>query len=104
MPTEPSEILFGADGKRRVAGRTSIKSMRRKWRYVGFIHLIGALATEIILNYGAYENGGFQREHTARDLTVITAIYLGTAALWPALIVVLALMYFGALPRIWDVM
>jgi hypothetical protein len=78
--------------------------MGKKWRYASFLYLIGAFATEVMLIYGAYENGGFQREHTARDPAIIAAIHLATAALWPALIVIPALMYFGALPRIWNIM
>ena len=79
-------------------------SMGGKWRYASFVYLIGALATEIDLIYGAFENGGFQREHTARDLMVVAAIHLATAGLWPALIVIFALMHFGVLPRMWDIM
>ena len=72
-------------------------------RYASFIYLIGALATGIMLVYGAYESGGFHREHTIRDLITIAAFYLATSALWPTLIVIVPLRYFGALPQIWDV-
>jgi hypothetical protein len=37
------------------------------------------------------------------DNLQISALYLATAALWPLLIVILALIYFGVLPGgIWD--
>ncbi|WP_407179371.1 hypothetical protein [Bradyrhizobium sp. STM 3562] len=105
MDTEPSKISYNADGKPRLGGITSIMSMARKGRYASFIYPIGALATEIALLYGAYENGGFWREHTARDLLIIGTIHLATAALWPALVVTLVLIYFGALRGgVWDIM
>jgi hypothetical protein len=72
-------------------------------RYAGFIYLIGAVATVSILVYGSYESGGFHREHTLRDLMTITAFYAATAALWPTIIVIFPLKYFGALPQIWDI-
>lgn len=72
-------------------------------RYVSFIYLIGALATGIMLIYGAYESGGFHREHTVRDLMIIAAFYLAASALWPTLIVTMPLRYLGALPQIWDI-
>lgn len=34
---------------------------------------------------------------------IIAALHLATAALWPALIIIFPLVYFGALPRIWDI-
>lgn len=71
-------------------------------RYVSFIYLIGALATGIMLIYGAYESGGFHREHTVRDLMIIAAFYLAASAL-PTLIVTMPLRYLGALPQIWDI-
>ncbi len=77
--------------------------MSKKWRYVLYIYLAGALVMEATLILNAYGNGGFQRQHSVRDLMILTALYLTTAALWPLLIVILALVYFGVLPGgIWD--
>jgi hypothetical protein len=78
--------------------------MGRKWRYASYIYLIGALATEAMLIVGAYQNGGFQREHTPRDLAIIALMHLAVAALWPVLIGTLALMYLGVLPPTFHIM
>jgi hypothetical protein len=72
--------------------------MSRKWRYVNYIYLIGALATEATMMVGAYQNGAFQREHAPRDLAIVALMHLAVAALWPVLIGTLALMYLGILP------
>jgi hypothetical protein len=72
--------------------------MSKKWQYVLYIYAAGALIMEATLILDAYGNGGFQRRHSVRDLMILTALYLTTAALWPLLIVILALVYFGALP------
>jgi hypothetical protein len=77
--------------------------MGRKRRYVVYIYAVGALVVEACLVLDAYGNGGFQRQHSVIGLIIIAALYLATAALWPLLIVILALIYFGVLPGgIWD--
>ncbi len=73
--------------------------MKRKWRYIVYTYMTGALATEIALVLNAYGNGGFQSAHTVSDLIVLTGIYLTTSALWPVLVSLLTLQYFGILPR-----
>ena len=73
--------------------------MRKKWRYVGLVYLICAVATEAMLIYGAYDSGVFQRPHTARDWVIGAAAYLGTAAIWPYPVAVFLLLYFGILPK-----
>jgi ABC-type multidrug transport system permease subunit len=58
---------------------------------------------EAMLVLDAYGNGGFQRQHSLVDLIIIAALYLASAALWPLLVVLLILVYFGVLPGgIWD--
>jgi hypothetical protein len=73
--------------------------MGRKWRYVLWVYVAGALLTAALYLQGAYENGGFQRHHSMIDLLVLAALYLATAILWPVLIVVGILQYFGVLPH-----
>jgi hypothetical protein len=77
--------------------------MSRKWRYFLYFYAAGALVMEANLILRAYENGGFQRQHNIGDWFVIAAFHLAFDALWPLLVVVLALVYFGVLPGgIWD--
>ena len=77
--------------------------MGKKWRYILYIYAAGALIMEATLILDAYGNGGFQRQHSVTDLIVLAALYLAVAALWPLLIVILTLVYFGVLPAgIWD--
>ena len=73
--------------------------MGRKWRYIIYIYITGALIMEAALVLNAYGSGGFERAHTVSDLIVLTGIYLTAAALWPLLIATLTLQYFGILPR-----
>jgi hypothetical protein len=72
--------------------------MGRKWRYLLWFYLTGALLTAAMLFLTAYSNGGFQRHHSIVDLLVLAALYSATALLWPVLFIVLALQYFGVLP------
>ncbi len=72
-------------------------------RYASYIYMIGAVATVGMLIYGSYESGGFHREHTARQLAIIAGFYFAAAALWPTLLVIVPLKYFGALPQVWDI-
>jgi hypothetical protein len=74
--------------------------MSRKWQYVLWFYAAGAFLVEAMLVFGAYDNGGFQREHSARDLLVLAVLYFAAGALWPALILVVGLQYFGVLPPI----
>src|ERR1700681_3971687 len=69
--------------------------MGKKWRYILYIYAAGALIMEATLILDAYGNGGFQRQHSVTDLIVLAALYLAVAALWPLLIVILTLVYFG---------
>lgn len=73
--------------------------MKKKWQYAGLIYLICAIATETLLLYGAYDSGVLQRQHTAHNWLIGSALYLATAAIWPYLVAVLLLMYFGILPK-----
>lgn len=64
-----------------------------------WIYAIGAIVMEALLLVGAYQAGGFERSHTFWDLIAIGALHLVTAALWPLVIVVVALQWFGVLPQ-----
>ena len=73
--------------------------MSRKWRYVLWAYGAGALITLTLFVHNAYMNGGFQRHHDAMDLLVLAALYSVTAMLWPVLIVIGVLQYFGLLTQ-----
>jgi hypothetical protein len=72
--------------------------MSRKWRYVLYVYAAGAIVMEANLVLQAYDNGGFQRQHSIVGWIITLAFHLAFDALWPLLAVVLALVYFGVLP------
>jgi hypothetical protein len=77
--------------------------MSRKWRYVLYFYAAGAFVMEANLILQAYENGGFQRQHSIIGWIITAASHLAFDALWPLLVVILTLVYFGVLPGgIWD--
>lgn len=61
-------------------------------------YLAGGAICELTALWGAYDSGGFERHHTLADLAIIGAIHLAVVWLWPVVLVVLALQYFGLLP------
>ena len=73
--------------------------MSRKWRYLPWIYLVGALVVDVLLMLQAYASGAFQSSHDAAGLLVPAALYLLAATLWPLLIVVGALQYVGLFPH-----
>jgi hypothetical protein len=73
--------------------------MSRKWRYILWVYGAGALITLTLFVHSAYMSGGFQRPHAVVELLFIAALYLVTAMLWPVLIVIGILQYFGVLPQ-----
>lgn len=77
--------------------------MNRKWRYVLYVYVAGALVMEAGQIRHAYENGGFQRQHSIFGWIITATAHLTFDALWPLLVVILILVYFGVLPGgIWD--
>ena len=48
---------------------------------------------------GRLRQGGFERHHTLADLAIIGAIHLAVVLLWPIVLFVLVLQYFGLLPH-----
>jgi hypothetical protein len=77
--------------------------MSRKWQYVLYIYAAGAFVMEATLILQAYENGGFQRQHSIIGWIITAASHLAFDALWPLFVVILTLIYFGVLPGgIWD--
>jgi hypothetical protein len=72
--------------------------MNKKWRYAGLIYLICGLATDALLIYASYVSGAFQRHHTARESAIFAATLLATTAIWPYVVGVSFLLYFGILP------
>lgn len=63
------------------------------------LYMVGALLMTILNFYNAYASGGFQRSHSVVDFIIIAALYLGSAILWPLIIVVGVLQHFGVLPQ-----
>lgn len=74
-------------------------TMKRRVRIALWVYLAGALATEMLGLWGAYDSGGFDRDHTLRDLVMIGSIHLLVALLLPVVLVILALQYLGFLPH-----
>jgi hypothetical protein len=72
--------------------------MSRKWRYVLCAYVAGALLTAVLLVQSAYLSGGLERPHAAGDFLLIAAVNLAMIILWPLLILVGLLQYFGVLP------
>ena len=75
-----------------------ISTMSRSWRITLWVYLAVAAVFELMALWSAYGGGGFERHHTLVDLAVIAAIHLAAALLWPVVLVVQALQYFGFLP------
>ena len=71
--------------------------MSRKWLYVLYAYAAGAIVMEAILVLQAYENGGFQRQHSITGWIITAASHLAFDALWPLLVVILVLVYCGVL-------
>ena len=73
--------------------------MKRRTHIILWLYLAGALICEFVLLWGAYDSGGFQRQHTAVDLAIIAGFYLAAGLLWPAVLAMGVLQYFGFLPH-----
>ena len=74
------------------------RRMGRKWRYLLWFYLTGALLMAVMLVQTAYSSGGFQRQHSMVELLVLAGLYSAATLLWPVLFVVVTLQYFGVLP------
>jgi hypothetical protein len=74
-------------------------TMKRGLRVALWVYLAGAVACELLSLWVAYDNGGFQRHHTLADLAIVGSLDLATAMLWPVVLVVVVLQYFGFLPH-----
>jgi len=53
---------------------------------------------ELLLLWGAYDSGGFQRHHSLPDLLFLGAFYLAIPLLWPVMLLVAVLQLVGILP------
>ena len=73
--------------------------MTRWRRIILWIYLTDTVIVELMALWGAYDGGGFERQHTLPDLAIIAAIHLVTALLWPIVLIVVVLQYFGFLPQ-----
>jgi hypothetical protein len=74
-----------------------MSAMTRSRRIILWVYLSGGVICEILALWGAYDSGGFERDHTLRDLAMIGGIHLTAALLWPIVLVVGLLQYFGIL-------
>jgi hypothetical protein len=58
----------------------------KRWKRVAlWIYLIGVVVWGFVLLGSAYNNGAFQRHHSAAELAFIAVEYIAMALLWPAL-------------------
>jgi len=73
--------------------------LRRRWKAVLAIYLVGFLICELLLLLGAYQNGGFDRPRTLADLAIIGSYYLAAGLLWPVVLIVIVLQLSGLLPQ-----
>lgn len=73
--------------------------MRRRLPIILWVYLVGVAIFELLLLWNAYDNGGFQRHHTLTEWAVTAGFHITFSLLWPIVIVVLALQYFGLLPE-----
>jgi hypothetical protein len=73
--------------------------MKRRTKIILWIYLVGFAICELLLLWGTYDSGGFQRHHTLTTLVVITGYHLVAGALWPIVAIIGTLQYFGFLPH-----
>jgi hypothetical protein len=59
------------------------------------VYLAGCAVAATILVCSAVVNGAFQRQHVLREWLILLIVYVIYTALWPIVLVVLVLMYFG---------
>lgn len=58
----------------------------KRWKRITLqVYLTGVVIWAVVLLWKAYDNGAFQRHHTATDLAILAVEYLVMALLWPAL-------------------
>jgi hypothetical protein len=58
----------------------------KSWKLIALrVYLAGVVIWAFVLLGSAYNNGAFQRRHTAADLALIAVEYIAMALLWPAL-------------------
>lgn len=73
--------------------------MNRWQRITLWVYLAGGAICELMALWGAYDSGGFEHHHTLADLAIVGGIHLAAALLWPVVLVVGVLQYFGFLPH-----
>jgi hypothetical protein len=73
--------------------------MMRWRRIILLVYLTGGTVFELMLLWVAYDGGGFERHHTLADLAIVGGIHLALVLLWPVVLVVGVLQYFGLLPH-----
>jgi hypothetical protein len=70
------------------------------WRRITlWVYLVGGAICELMALWGAYDSGGFERNHTLADLAIIGGLHLAMALLWPVVLAVGVLQYLGLLPH-----
>jgi hypothetical protein len=64
--------------------------------YIGLgFYLAGLAVTVALLLWHGIQNGGLQRSHSFTDLIFLALAYTAYGALWPVLLILLALHVFG---------
>ena len=57
--------------------------MKRWKRITLWVYLTGVVIWGFVLLWSAYNNGAFQRHHTAFDLAILAVEYMVMSLLWP---------------------
>ncbi len=56
----------------------------KRWKRIALgVYLTGVVIWGFVLLWSAYNNGAFQRHHTAAKLAIIAVEYVAMALLWP---------------------
>ena len=61
------------------------------------IYLTGAAVMMAYLGWSGVASGGLERHHDFKDGLFLAAIYTATCALWPVMLVLIVLIYFGVI-------
>jgi hypothetical protein len=72
---------------------------KMRWKVGLAIYFVGFLTCEVLLLWGAYQTGGFDRSHAFADLAMIGTVHLVAGLLWPVVLVVFILQLAGLLPH-----
>lgn len=74
---------------------------KRRWTKIAFaIYAAGFFVCELLLLWGAYMGGGFDRPHTLAGLAITGILYMTVGLLWPVAAIVVIL-YLPGIRDVW---